>query len=510
MNEKIERLSAKDCIVKCNITIGKEEQEVLLQLNMSQKQQRKKLARYCSFILAFILFTIAVAYCLGVDISVISLTEKTISTLTASIFLLSFLLFILGMTIGKYQRIFIRKRLESEIKNSNISNERNYVFSKEGVTISSEIGQGISYWNAFLNKGEIGHYIYLIRKDHKVILVDKNQLSEKEYTSLDSLLQNINIDDKVNTLAGEDKKEKSFLRKFLLFVTVIMVLVSIGYTGVIVFYPLSPGVRFRLWFARTTPIIIFFILQCLDFAWICVLHGVIKRKENRKTRSVITRILIWIIGIAAILALAVAIMIFAVNSDSEKINSNGTVTVEEPVWLDSTKYYLYQKENFLVLQYLRDADGPDDINPSVTQAEYQKKKYEELETYEKESSNPKGTSEDALISDEQEQKEIDQKEQIEEGYQKIYQTYLKDSTSQYTEGYNAKGNSYVVVYEDEKQVKYIVFDADTDSEQYARYVYYQTTKGADGSWSLMDGKILNMYQYDYQTKEVKDLKKTSW
>lgn len=35
-------------------------------------------------------------------------------------------------------------------------------------------------------------------------------------------------------------------------------------------------------------------------------------------------------------------------------------------------------------------------------------------------------------------------------------------------------------------------------------------KSTDGSWSMMDAEILDMYQYDYESKEVKDLQKTSW
>ena len=40
--------------------------------------------------------------------------------------------------------------------------------------------------------------------------------------------------------------------------------------------------------------------------------------------------------------------------------------------------------------------------------------------------------------------------------------------------------------------------------------YYKNIKSTDGSWSMMDAEILDMYQYDYESKEVKDLQKTSW
>ena len=40
--------------------------------------------------------------------------------------------------------------------------------------------------------------------------------------------------------------------------------------------------------------------------------------------------------------------------------------------------------------------------------------------------------------------------------------------------------------------------------------YMKNIKSTDGSWSMMDAEILDMYQYDYESKEVKDLQKTSW
>ena len=58
------------------------------------------------------------------------------------------------------------------------------------------------------------------------------------------------------------------------------------------------------------------------------------------------------------------------NEDSEHYNSNGTVIVKTPVWLDKPSYRLYKEENILVLRFLRNADGIDDINASTTQQEY--------------------------------------------------------------------------------------------------------------------------------------------
>ena len=70
------------------------------------------------------------------------------------------------------------------------------------------------------------------------------------------------------------------------------------------------------------------------------------------------------------LTMALGIFVTMLNEDSEHYNSNGTVIVKTPVWLDKPSYRLYKEENILVLRFLRNADGIDDINASTTQQEY--------------------------------------------------------------------------------------------------------------------------------------------
>lgn len=54
-----------------------------------------------------------------------------------------------------------------------------------------------------------------------------------------------------------------------------------------------------------------------------------------------------------------------------------------------------------------------------------------------------------------------------------------------------------------------MYDRDNQEGTKTQYVYYKNIKSTDGSWSMMDAEILDMYQYDYESKEVKDLQKTS-
>lgn len=55
-----------------------------------------------------------------------------------------------------------------------------------------------------------------------------------------------------------------------------------------------------------------------------------------------------------------------------------------------------------------------------------------------------------------------------------------------------------------------MYDRDNQKGTKAQYVYYKSTKSTDGSWNMMDAEILDMYQYDYESKEATDLEKTSW
>ena len=108
------------------------------------------------------------------------------------------------------------------------------------------------------------------------------------------------------------------------------------------------------------------------------------------------------------------------------------------------------------------------------------------------------------------QQDLEKTKKIDEGYLKIYQTYIKDTDAEYRKDYNAKGYSYIVTYEDETQIRYLMYDRDNQEGTKAQYVYYKSIKSTDGSWSMMDAEIIDMYQYDYESKEVKDLQQTSW
>ena len=167
-----------------------------------------------------------------------------------------------------------------------------------------------------------------------------------------------------------------------------------------------------------------------------------------------------------------------------------TVIVKTPVWLDKPSYRLYKEENILVLRFLRNADGIDDINASTTQQEYIDKyiakKYGYLEKKSEHQDDDKNESRqnDMTIESQQDSKKI---KKIDEGYQKIYQTYIKETDAEYRKDYNAKGYSYIVTYEDETQIRYLMYDRDNQEGTKTQYVYYKKYRWImeyDGCWNF--------------------------
>ena len=63
-----------------------------------------------------------------------------------------------------------------------------YHFDTDGIEIISQLGYSKNYWTAFKEYGTMGQYIYVKRKDNKLVLVDKNDLSKDETEELLQLL----------------------------------------------------------------------------------------------------------------------------------------------------------------------------------------------------------------------------------------------------------------------------------------------------------------------------------
>lgn len=100
--------------------------------------------------------------------------------------------------------------------------------------------------------------------------------------------------------------------------------------------------------------------------------------------------------------------------------------------------------------------------------------------------------------------------QISEGYTAIYETIFQSQNVSFIEDYDAKGNSRIILYEDDSLIKYLVYDRKSANKKCGLYVYYNCRKNEDGSWSPMEAAILDMYAYVYDNGDVISSGKTDW
>lgn len=244
-----------------HLNIDEEANDTLIHLSSLKTIKTSRVIKGTTLVSAFYIFSLAFySYLFHISFAWIFL-------------LLSIGFAALGLTVEKLQKVFMRAIINKEKQKMN--SERKYVFSKEGVDIVTETGATHNYWSSFVSKGEIENHIYFVRKDNKVILINKTVLSESELIMLRSFIQDI------ETEHLETENKMSFKIKALVAATMIIIIVSLVYSSIKIGYPLSNGEIFRLWFIRTVPIIQLLILQCLNIIWTCVLSRIIKKNKKK-------------------------------------------------------------------------------------------------------------------------------------------------------------------------------------------------------------------------------------
>ena len=86
----------------------------------------------------------------------------------------------------KFQLSVMQKR-----NNAVLGGTFEYVIDDDGVAIASPLGTGKNNWSAFDRWGEQDGYIYLVRLDNNVVLMDKSRLAPDELKELERLLGNV-------------------------------------------------------------------------------------------------------------------------------------------------------------------------------------------------------------------------------------------------------------------------------------------------------------------------------
>lgn len=96
---------------------------------------------------------------------------------------------LLAFNAKSFQK-FVLKKAELRLDKSFRTGIVEYHFDAEGIETISQMGYSKNYWTAFKEYGTMGQYIYVKRKDNKMVLIDKNDLSTGELEELTQLLLN--------------------------------------------------------------------------------------------------------------------------------------------------------------------------------------------------------------------------------------------------------------------------------------------------------------------------------
>jgi len=97
---------------------------------------------------------------------------------------------------------------------------------------------------------------------------------------------------------------------------------------------------------------------------------------------------------------------------------------------------------------------------------------------------------------------------IDKGYQAIHDKYFQSDN--FKMDYNAKGNSYVILKEESGSLTYLIYDRDSANNKCGLYVLFETPVADDGSYSLTDATMQDMYAYDYNTGAIAASGKKDW
>ena len=100
-------------------------------------------------------------------------------------------LFLLIILFSKKFQLSIMQKVMKKKNNAVLGGTLEYVIDDDGVAITSPLGTGKNNWSAFDRWGEQDGYIYLVRLDNNVVLMDKSRLTPDELKELERLLGNV-------------------------------------------------------------------------------------------------------------------------------------------------------------------------------------------------------------------------------------------------------------------------------------------------------------------------------
>ncbi len=170
-------------MVRYKTELGEKEQKVLaeISLNTPNNLKRRRVTSAVSAVLCVIYAAFAVwMFARGVVGNGFLLLGFAVLFLLIILFSRKFQLSVMQKVIKKKNNAFSGRTLE-------------YVIDDDGVAITSPLGTGKNNWSAFNRWGERDGYIYLVRLDNNVVLIDKSRLTPDELEELERLLGNVKL-----------------------------------------------------------------------------------------------------------------------------------------------------------------------------------------------------------------------------------------------------------------------------------------------------------------------------
>ncbi len=249
-------------------------------------------------------------------------------------------------------------------------------------------------------------------------------------------------------------------------------------------YLLQNWVKFYLF---TPALLLLAAALVLIFASLCT--GRLAAIQKRAVRLILQVFAALIGFFCAALCLLLALLVWA-DSDKQLQNADGTITVIHSVWLDEPVSRLYTLSGPFYLCPVQDSSP----FPVFSEAKPHPTPAPAVSAGSESSSSSVENSDNLLES----------------GYQAIYSHFLAETCPLYEEEAHAKGNSYIVLNDTDSFIEALEFDRDSQNGQCGLYVYYRCPKSSDGSWSVQEQEILNIYAYEYATGAIAVSGKTNW
>ena len=306
------------------------------------------------------------------------------------------------------------------------------------------------------------------------------------------------------------------------------------------FHTVPEGMVLRVWYQKVAfaLIMIWKIALVALTIWLSTrVFGVVEARAARY----IGRLGVWISCMILVLFLGLVWIIKLFGMDSEVVNDNGTITVAHSDFWEETEYSLWEKESFLYRRYLRESVSCEDVNPDQTREEFLRERYPQLYDNKNDGqakptegaapaskeaapvgdltgSKDSAVMEDSVVTEDKVETEdhVDYQyvaNKQNDGLVAIYEVISKEKTDngyRFETSFSSHGEPQAVIYEDGQVVRFLRYDRVSKNQLCYLYVYYESAKNADGSYSPTEARILDMYAYVVDTGHVVSSGKKAW